>query len=451
MESKELESAIKIIKTLQDNNHIAVLAGGCVRDKIMDIFPKDYDIATSASPEQVESLFAHTIPVGKSFGVIAVLVDKIEFEVATLRIDSKISNGRHPSSIEYTNSLLEDARRRDFTMNALFYDPVVDKTYDFFGGELDIQDKIIACVGGPDRRFEEDKLRMLRAIRFSSSLNFKIEEYTWDSICKNAYLIKEVSMERIKMELDKILQSNYPVKGLELLKKCGILDIILPEVSYLDKVEQSHKWHSEGSCWIHTMLALENIRNNTQDIDILWGILLHDIGKEKCAKTINGSIKHTGHAKVGAEMSLDIMNRFKFSNDHKEAVYSIVENHMKIKHADKMKKSTLRRLMSNENFEKIKSVSYYDSMSAIPLNKEDGENKYNWFNYINKTEKELKNQIKLPDPLITGKDLITLGLTPSKLFGTILKNSLDRQLNGEINTKEEAIERIIIDLNGRTI
>lgn len=434
-----LRTAIKIIKELQDNGHIAVFAGGCVRDNKLGYSAKDIDIATSATPDEVESLFPHTIPVGKSFGVIIVVENGFEFEVTTLRTDSKASDGRRPDSVEFTTSLREDAKRRDFTMNAMFYDPISDTRYDFFTGEMDIEDKIISCVGEPRLRFEEDKLRMMRAIRFACQLDFDIEEYTWNAICGSANLITSVSWERIKMELDKILLSHTPVKGINMLKRCGILKEILPEVDILDTVEQSAKWHSEGDAFIHTMDALQIANDFSCDLDTLWGVLLHDIGKIDCGEEIDGIIKHTHHASIGAEKALEVMNRLKVSTSHKDAVVGIVRDHMRIKQADKMKKSRVRRLMAEPHFEKLTLASWADSKASIPADPKDGENKFDWFFRIGELEKELENEVVLPKCLIGGKDLIDLGLTPSEKFGIILNEIMNMQLDGDITNKEEAI------------
>lgn len=439
----EKDTAIKIVEKLQNHGFVAVFVGGCVRDELIaGRTPKDFDIATTATPDHIEALFTDTIPVGRSFGVIVVKKNSFVFEVATCRTECSYTNGRTPSSVAFASSLQEDAKRRDFTMNAIYYDPIDGTTYDFFGGELDIKDRIIAAVGEPSERFKEDKLRMLRAIRFACQLNFDIEDYTWSAICENASQIKEVSNERIKMEADKILTSEFPVKGIRLLKACGILKEILPEVDVLDTVEQSKKWHSEGNAFEHTMFTLYTTRQETKDIDCLWGALLHDVGKSVTAKMVDGIIKHTGHAKEGATMSEEIMNRLKVSSEHKRNVVAIVENHMKIKAANEMKKSKLRRIMAEPYFDKLVLVSCADSKSAIPAKVEDGISKLKWYVRIKELKEEFKNEKKLPKCFIGGKDLITIGLTPSPLFTEILTEVMNLQLEGEIHNKEEALDFI---------
>jgi putative nucleotidyltransferase with HDIG domain len=369
-----------------------------------------------------------------------VVMDGFQFEVATLRSDSNSSDGRRPDSVSFTTSLEEDAKRRDFTMNAMFYDPITHLHYDFFTGKMDIEDKLITCVGEPSQRFEEDKLRMMRAIRFSCQLDFDIEEYTWMGICNNADKILEVSWERIKMELDKILLSKRAGMGIRLLSFCGILKYILPEVDILRETEQSKRWHSEGNSFLHTLDALERVKEESNDLDVLWGTLLHDIGKATTSEEIDGIIKHTHHASVGAEMTREVMNRFKSSTEHKEAVIGIVKDHMRIKQADKMKKSSLRRLIAEPHYEKVKLVSWSDSKASIPADPEDGKHKFDWFIHLNNVEEELQNEVSLPDPIIKGRDLIMEGLIPSKDFGEILNQLMDLQLEGVITSKEEGIK-----------
>lgn len=434
-------TATQIIKRLQEAGHITVFAGGCVRDKVMGRMPKDFDIATSATPDQVEALFSHTIPVGKSFGVIVVIENGMQFEVATLRNDSKNSDGRRPESVAFTKSLREDAKRRDFTMNAMFFDPVTEELLDFFGGMFDLEDNLIACVGEPRLRFEEDKLRMMRAIRFACTLGFDIEEYTFNAIRENADKINEVSMERIKMELDKILLSDKPSIGIKLLKRCGLLPIILPEVNDTILTEQSPKFHSEGNVFKHSMMVLDATRKSTNNLNALWAALLHDIGKFHCSKVEeDGTISAHGHESIGAEMAERIMKQFKSSSDHTDMVVAIVRDHMKIKAADKMKKFKLRRFMAMEHFEDLLLVSSADSLSSIPADSNDLVGRLDWLERVLDIKSEFDNEVKLPDPFITGKDLIELGFTPGPIFGKIKSDMMDLQLSGEVNTKEEALK-----------
>jgi len=435
----EKEIATNIVKKLQDAGHIAVFAGGCVRDQVMGRTPKDYDVATSASPDEVEELFGHTLPVGKAFGVIIVIVYNLQFEAATLRTDSDTSDGRRPDSVKYTSSLKEDASRRDFTMNAMFFDPIENKLFDFFGGVDDIQNSIIRFVGDPEKRIKEDALRMMRAIRFTVSLDFDLEVSAGQAVTKLSSSIVKISFERVKMELDKILLARNPSIGFRLLKTCGILSIILEEVNELILVDQSPKWHTEGSTWKHTMLALNEARKHTDDLDVLWGTLLHDIGKAKCSTIVEGIIKHLGHASIGAEMAEEVMNRFKASSSHRDTAVAIVKDHMRIKHASKMKRSTLRRLMAETYFDKLVTVSHADSMASTPADPEDGINKFDWLNRINEMKEELKNEVVLPKCIIGGKDLIELGLEPSPRFTTILTCIMNLQLDGVVSTREQAI------------
>ena len=436
----EKEIATDIVKKLQAAGYIALFVGGCTRDALMGIIPKDYDIATNALPDAVEALFEHTIAIGKSFGVIVVIKGDYSFEVVTLRIDSKNSNGRHPDKVIFTDSLKEDASRRDFSMNSMYYNPVTTELFDFYGGVYDIEDKIISCVGEASSRFKEDKLRMLRAIRFATTLGFTIEEYTFNSIPFLSHLIKEVSWERIKMELDKILLSSKPSVGFDLLSKSGLLEHILPEIKALESTEQSLKWHSEGSTYKHTMMALDALAELTDDLDMLYGILLHDVGKAKCTEVINNIIKHPGHDIIGADMAEDIMIRFKSSTAQKNAVVFLVKEHMRIKSADKMKKSKLRTLMVHPLFKKLVMVSEQDSKNAIPADEVDGLHKFDWMDRIKVLQEEVKNEIILPACLISGKDLIKCEMIPGPLFSVVLKYVRELQLEGKVDNADEAMQ-----------
>jgi putative nucleotidyltransferase with HDIG domain len=431
------DTAKKIVQTLVDNGHVALFAGGCVRDMILGLDPKDIDIATSATPDEVELLFKRTIPVGKSFGVIVVLLDGEEFEVASFRSDGNYSDGRRPDSIVFSTPE-EDAKRRDLTINGMFFNPLTSEIIDFVGGRKDLEDGIIRFIGNPQERIDEDRLRILRAIRFAAKFNFIFDRESVYTIQKNARRINDVSVERIKDELDKMLMLKDPSLAIKLLLAYGVLDYILPEVCELWNCQQSPRYHSEGNVGNHTMLVLEEARKLTSDITILWAALLHDIGKPSTTTLDEkGNFRCFGHDSVGADMACIVMNRMKASTEEKTMVCSMIEDHMKIGFTKDMKKSTIRRFVAQPNFDKLMVLYKADCLGCVPL-EEVLKNKiliaYDFLvDFISKPE----NVRTLPEPLVNGRDLIDCGMKPGPLFKKILRDIMDLQLEGKITTKEE--------------
>lgn len=430
-------TAKKIVQTLVDAGHTALFAGGCVRDMILGLEPKDIDIATSATPDQVELLFKRTIPVGKQFGVIVVLLDGFEFEVASFRNDGNYTDGRRPDGITFSTPE-EDAKRRDLTINGMFFNPLNDEIIDFVGGREDLEKGIIRFIGNPQERIDEDRLRILRAIRFTAKFNFTFDQKTSNAIYNNAERIKDVSAERIKDELDKILKLDNPSVGILLLGGYRILDYILPEVKALWGCNQSPRYHSEGNVGNHTILVLEEARKMTSDITILWAALLHDIGKPSTTTLDEkGNFRCFGHDEVGAEMANVIMTRMKSSTEEKVMVCSMIADHMKIGFTKDMKKSTIRRFVAQPNFEKLMVLYKADCLGCVP-SEEVLKNKiliaYDFLvDFVSKPE----NVRVLPEPLVNGRTLIDLGLKPGPLFKKILRDIMDLQLEGKITTKEE--------------
>lgn len=435
-----IDSAKKIVQTLVDNGHVALFAGGCVRDMVMGAMPKDIDIATSATPDEVESIFKRTIPVGKQFGVIIVLLDGEEFEVASFRSDGNYSDGRRPDSVIFS-SPEEDAKRRDLTINGMFFNPLTGKLLDFVGGKKDIENKTIRFIGNPQERIDEDRLRILRAVRFACSLRFDFEEVSLLAIEKNADRINDVSQERIKDELDKMLSSTNPSSAIRVLHNVGVLKHILPEVDCLWDCAQGTKWHSEGNVGIHTMLVLEEARKVTDDIHVLWAALLHDIGKPSTSVLKeDGGISCKGHDDVGCAMSIEIMNRLKFSTEDKVIISSIVEDHMNVGFAKDMKKSTIRRLVAKFNFDKLLILYKADCLGCIPSEESLELIKLEGVRFLVDFVSKPENTRVLPEPFIKGKDLIDLGMKPGPLFKKILHDIMDLQLGGEVSSKEECLE-----------
>lgn len=442
--TNEMIAAKHVVERLHLHGHQAVIAGGATRDILLGLTPHDIDIATSATPDEVESIFKKTIPVGKQFGVIIVLEGGFEFEVATFREDSKESDGRRPDSVEFS-TMEADAQRRDLSINGMFFDPMTEEIHDFVGGGADLEAGVIRFIGDPQERIDEDKLRILRAIRFATRFEFDMDGLTKEVIKKNAHLIEQVSAERVKAEMDKMLRCDKPSEAITLLHELGILSHILPEVDVLWDVEQSPKWHQEGSAGIHTMMVLDEVRVSAPcplPIELMWAALLHDIGKAPCFKVEDGVIKSHGHDTVGAEMADAIMRRLKASNEEREAVVDLVADHMRVKEAGKMRKSRLRRLVAQPNLHNLMVLGACDSICAHCTVPELEETKFDWVDVINDFTDTLEDCVELPPPLVSGNDLISLGVKPGPIFKTILDKISDMQLEGEVETVEEALEAL---------
>ena len=424
------ELATDIVKTLKKEGFEAYFVGGCVRDLIMGFTPKDYDVATSATPDQIIKLFPKTIAIGKAFGVITVITNKHNIEVATFRTEGPYSDGRRPDKIEFTTAK-EDVLRRDFTINGLLFDPEKEKAIDYVDGQKDIKQKIIRTIGDPDRRFDEDKLRMLRAIKFASRFKFKIEQETWNAIQEHSKEINKISAERIRQELIGILTEGNARTGFELLDKSGLLTEILPEISALKGVEQPPEFHPEGDVWIHTLMMLEMLQNPSQEL--AWAVLLHDVGKPGTF-TVKERIRFDGHDKLGAEMAEEILKRLKCSNDTIERVKDLIAQHLKFKDAPKMRTSRLKRFLRQDHFDEHLELHRLDCASS--------HRNLELYEFCKNKLRELPPEVIKPPRLITGKDLIELGFKPGPEFSKILNEVETEQLEGSLQTKEEALEYI---------
>lgn len=421
-------NAIEIVKKIRANGFQAYFAGGCVRDAIMGIEPIDYDIATDAEPNIILKLFPKTIPVGAQYGVILVLVDGITFEVATFRRDGRYVDGRHPESVGFSKTPQDDVKRRDFTINGLLYDPLKDEILDFVSGRKDIEDGIIRAIGNPNERFNEDKLRLMRAVRFANRFQYKIENNTLSAIKENAQKINEVSAERIRDELDKIIRGPYAGSGLQMLHDTGILKYILPEVSEMAGVEQPAEFHPEGDVFIHTKLMLDILEKPTKVM--AFAVLFHDVGKPRTF-TRAERIRFDGHVPVGARMADEICKRLRFSNDEREKIVIYTENHMKFMDVQAMREAKLKRFMQSETFIEELELHRVDCLASH--GKLD-----NWEFCKRKLEEYGKEELK-PEPLISGEDLIQLGFKPGPLFKEILTKVGDLQLENQIKNKEDAL------------
>lgn len=419
--------AYRIAQTLKERGYIAYFAGGCVRDFLRGEMPKDYDIATSAPPDVVEKLFPKTIPVGKQFGVILVVEGVRNFEVATFRSEGPYQDGRHPSKVQFTIPE-EDAKRRDFTINGLFYDPFTQRVIDYVEGKRDIERRLIRSIGKPEVRFEEDKLRLLRAIRFAANLGFEIEPETQRWIERLASKIHQVSAERIRDELVKIFTRPAAGRGLELLSSSGLLREILPEVEAMRGVQQPPEFHPEGDVFIHTRMLLDRLCNPSPVL--AFAALLHDVGKPPTFQIREGRIRFYEHSHVGAQMAGQIMRRLRFSNDEIEAVVTCVANHMKFAHVKEMREGKLKRFISTPTFPTELELHRVDCESSHGLL----DNYY----FLQEKVEEFKKEELRPKPLLTGDILIELGMKPGPEMKPILEEAFELQLENRLRTKEEA-------------
>ena len=423
-----LKGALAIVHRLHENDHEAYFAGGAVRDLLLEEDITEIDIATSASPDEVEGLFAQTIPVGKAFGVIVVMVESNSYEVTTFRKESQYEDGRHPGLVEFTDAQ-NDVLRRDFTVNALFLNPDDEQIIDYVQGQEDLERKLIRTVGSPDHRFGEDKLRLLRALRLACQLGFEIEAETYRQIQQFAPQLTKVSWERIRDELLKILTGSNPSRGLKLLLDSGILQQILPEAVAMNGVEQPPEFHPEGDVFVHTCLMFELAGKLTDTLAL--GILMHDIGKPPTF-TVKERIRFDGHVEEGARMAEDICRRLRISNDTTELVVDLVKNHLRFIHVQEMRDSTLKRFLRKENFDEHMELHRLDCLAS--------HGNLSHYDFCREKQKDFSQEQMRPKPLVKGQDLIDLGLTPGPVFSEILGALEDLQLEGRLTSKEESLD-----------
>lgn len=424
-------AARSIVERLRAKGFEALYAGGCVRDRLLGLEPHDYDVATNARPEQVESLFPRTVPVGAQFGVILVLEQGAEIQVATFRGDGAYLDGRHPESVVYTDAE-GDACRRDFTVNGLFYDPLKDEILDFVGGRDDLKSGILRAIGNPSERLAEDKLRMLRAVRFATTLGFTIEPATWDAVKRHAPEIHAVSAERIRDEFCKILLSPNRLRGFDLLDESGLLREILPEMEPLKGCDQPPDFHPEGDVFVHTRLMLSLLKPEAS-LPLVLSVLFHDLGKPSTRVVDEtGRIRFNGHEGVSTEMSLTILQRLRFPNEVIDAVLPAVRLHMSFKDVPNMRVATLKRMMARPTFDDELELHRVDCLGSHGMLD-------NHAILIAKRE-EFSHEPLIPVPLITGNDLIAMGWKPGPRFAEILQAAQTRQLEGTLSSRDQALE-----------
>jgi len=433
------QEATRIVLRLRSAGYEAYFVGGCVRDSVMGVIPEDYDIVTSALPDQVMALFNRTVAIGAKFGVVAVVVEGHSYEVATFRSDDVYIDGRRPSDVHFTCAK-EDVFRRDFTVNGLLMDPVTGEITDYVDGIADIGEKIIRTIGDPDQRFQEDHLRMLRAIRFTANLNFDLDSSTQSAIAKNVAEIKTISAERLYDELGKLLTRGGALRGVELMAQTGMLREILPEVDAMQGVEQPPRFHPEGDVWQHTLIMLEILskgKNTNVNPALAWGVLLHDVGKPVSRSEDENGVHFYGHVQQGEKIADKIMQRLKFSRAQREAVLHLIGQHMNFMNVQKMRPARLKRFLRMQDFDLHLELHRLDCLASHGMldNYEFCHNQLE-----NLTAEELH-----PPRLLSGDDLIALGFTPGKIIGEILRVLEDEQMEGRINSQDEA--KIFVENN----
>jgi poly(A) polymerase len=456
--------AISIVRTLRGHGHQAYLVGGCVRDLLLGRDPADYDVATDATPDEVMRIFPETYAVGAQFGVVLVPIPEIQnklvipseagvsqgesparsrdlvfasgatksahVEVATFRSDIGYSDGRHPDQVRFSRDAREDVQRRDFTINGLLLDPLNNEVLDFVGGQKDLQAKIIRAIGDPALRFAEDKLRMLRAVRFAARFEYAIEPATFAAIQQLAAQIHQVSRERVRDELTKMLIEGHARRAFELLDETGLLHEVLPEVEAMKGVEQPPEFHPEGDVFVHTMLLLENLPRPCSPT-LAWGGLLHDVGKPPTFRRAPDRIRFDSHVDVGVKMAEAILRRLRFSNDDAEQILALVDNHMRFGDVEKMKASTFKRFVRLPRFDEHLELHRLDCKAS--------HRKLRMYDYTRQKIAELTPQAIRPVPLVSGDDLVAAGYSPGPQFKEILTVVEDAQLEGSLDSTEQAL------------
>ncbi len=430
------DSAVSIVRSLQESGYQAYFVGGCVRDMILGREPADYDVATDATPDQVMQIFPETYAVGEKFGVVLVpapshLANENEVvEVATFRSDIGYSDGRHPDQVRYSKDPREDVERRDFTVNGLLLDPIKDEVLDFVGGRKDLEAGVIRAIGEPERRFAEDKLRMLRAVRFAARFGYTIEPVTFAAIQK-APQIHQVSRERVRDELTKMLTEGHARSAFLLLDQTGLLREVLPEISDMKGVEQPPQFHPEGDVFVHTLLLLDKLPQPCPPT-LAWGALLHDVGKPATFRIAPDRIRFDGHVDVGVKMAEEICGRLRFSNDDAAQILALIGNHMRFAQAQQMKESTLKKFMRMARFEEHLELHRMDCQAS--------HGDLTSFNFLREKMAATPAEVMRPAPLITGDDLIDAGYSPGPQFKEILAAIEDGQLEGRLRDRDAAME-----------
>jgi poly(A) polymerase len=446
-DSRQFEGALAVVEKLRASGFEAYLAGGCVRDLLLGREPSDYDVATSATPDVVLGMFEKTFAVGAHFGVVLVAHDEgdgyFTTEVATFRSDGSYSDGRHPDAVRYTTSAEDDVKRRDFTINGLLLDPeklaspgsVVSRSgvIDFVGGLADLDAGIVRAIGDPHERFEEDHLRMLRAVRFAARFGFELEAGTSAAMHGLAGRIQAVSRERLRDELSRMLTEGRARRAFELLDATGLLPEVLPEIARMKGVEQPPQYHPEGDVWVHTLGLLAQLEEGCS-MTLAWGALLHDVGKPPTFRVAPDRIRFDGHVDVGVAIAADILRRFRFSNEDTRQILALVDNHMRFADAERMKASTLKRFFRLDGFDEHLALHRMDCLA--------GSGNLDHWNFVREHWLSMPEETVRPKPLITGRELIAAGYHPGPAFQQMLRAVEDAQLEGTIATEEAAMQLV---------
>ena len=423
------DAAIGVAVRLKRAGHSTFLVGGCVRDYLLGLSPKDYDVATAATPAEVMALFSQSHAVGALFGVVLVSCEQFTIEVATFRSDHDYRDGRRPEQVVFERDAARDVLRRDFTINALLMDPDTREVIDYVGGRDDLSQRLIRAIGNADERFREDHLRLLRAVRFAARFQFEIEQSTSGAIARHKALLAHTSKERVRDELSRMLTGLHPERAFELLRQTGLLGEVLPEVAALEGVEQPPEYHPEGDVWVHTLLMLKGL--DTPSTTLAWGVLLHDIGKPNTFERAGGRIRFHGHVEEGVRIARNLLGRLRFSNDDVAQILALIAGHMKFKDIPQMRESTVKRFLRQERMDEHLELHRLDCLSS------NG----NLENYARASEKlnSLAPEQLRPPRLITGRDLIEAGYPPGPAFQEALHAAEEAQLNGEITSAEQAM------------
>lgn len=453
------QHATEIVRTLRERGHQAYFAGGCVRDLLLGHEPADYDVSTDATPQQVMQIFPQTFAVGEQFGVVlvpesggatgvlpggetgALARHGVVVEVATFRSDVGYSDGRHPDEVRFSKDPREDVQRRDFTINGMLLDPATNEVLDFVGGRDDLKAGIVRAIGDPERRFAEDKLRMLRALRFAARFEYQIDPATLAAIQQLAPQIHQVSCERVREELTKMLTEGRARRAFELLDTSGLLQEVLPEIAAMKGVEQSPQYHPEGDVFVHTLLLLEKLQaggsvSGSVSISktLAWGALLHDVGKPPTFRVAPDRIRFDGHVEVGVKMAAEICRRLRFSNDETGQILALVANHMRFAEVQRMKQSTLKKFLRLPAFDEHLELHRLDCLSS--------HGQLDSYEYSREQLHSLPPEAIRPTPLITGRDLIEAGYEPGPRFKEVLAAVEDAQLEGRLVSREAAMEYV---------
>ena len=436
------ELANSICEMLQRNRHQALLVGGCVRDLLLGREPADYDVATDATPVEVAGLFPESVAVGAQFGVILIPRNGLKVEVATFRSDLGYRDGRHPDGVVYSKTAREDVQRRDFTINGLLMRHDNGEVLDFVGGQKDLSAGTIRTIGDPELRFAEDKLRLMRAVRFAARFRFEIEPTTFRAIHRNVKEIQQVSPERLREELTKMLTEGAARRAFELLDETWLLGQVLPETAAMKGVEQPPEFHPEGDVWIHTLLMLQQLAKGASPT-LSWGVLLHDVGKPptfQSAEVTGDRIRFNHHVDVGVKMAEEICRRLRFSNEDTEQIAALVGNHMRFGAVEAMKKATLKRFVRLPRFDEHLELHRLDCLSS--------HRHLDSYQFVQGFLKETPPEQVRPERLLTGDDLISMGFQPGPEFARALREIEDAQLEGQLQTKEEAKEYVAKSFKG---